>query len=189
MAEAALHPELLTIAEFLANYPDGDLRYELIDGVIVAMNPPVAAHALLVSSLVMALSRRLPPHCRVYTGGGTRLADDEHTYRIPDLAVSCTPSRGGWVEEPRLIVEVLSPSTQRADSTVKHAFFRSLPSVGESLLVRSDRRHVEHWRREGEHWTVRALIGTAAITTSLLPEAVPLEEIYAALEFDPEPLA
>jgi Uma2 family endonuclease len=186
MAEPVRKSSLMTIAEFLAWDSGDDLRYELVDGTPVAMNPPVAPHARLVILLGGAIERRLKPPCGVYAGGGARHPDDEMTYRVPDLAISCTPSRRHWVEAPEVVIEIASPSTEKKDVSVKLAFYRSLPSVREILLVRTERRHVEHWRREGEHWSVRDLIGNAAIALERLAEPVPLEEIYAPLELEAE---
>ena len=82
------------MTEFLER--DGtNTRYELVDGEIVAMNPSLAPHARLVTVIEVALERRLPRGCGTYIGGGTVLAGDDRNYRIPDLAVSCTP-RTGW---------------------------------------------------------------------------------------------
>ena len=61
-----------------------------------------------------------------------------------------------------------------------------MPSVEEILLVRTDRRHVEHWQREGKDWRVRDLIGSAEIAIRLLSEPIALHEIYAPLELDAE---
>ena len=95
-----------TVAEFLA-WDDGtDTRYELVDGDIVAMNPPVALHARMVMELGTALRSRLPRGCAVYAGGGAVLPGDDSNYRIPDLAVSCTPSNEHWVAQSRLVVEI-----------------------------------------------------------------------------------
>lgn len=180
MAEPALR--LMTVAEFVA-WDDGtDQRYELVGGVPVAMNPPAAPHALIVTEVGAALRRRLERPCAAYSGGGVRAADDDRTFRVPDVVVSCRPSRGAWVEEPRLIVEVLSPSTEREDATKKLAFHRGIASVEEILLVWSDARRVEHWRREGPAWAVRDVIGSGELELRSCAESLGLDEIYAGLD-------
>ncbi len=86
MSKLAERPELMTVEEFLAQDFSGDeRRYELVDGVPVAMNPPMAPHARMVMVLGMALERRLRRPCAVYAGGGARNVDDPYNYRIPDL--------------------------------------------------------------------------------------------------------
>jgi Uma2 family endonuclease len=187
MATAARSSERMTIEQFLEWDSADELRYELVDGVPVAMNPPMAPHARLVILLGSAIQRRLRRPCGVYAGGGARREDDNWNYRVPDLAISCTPSRRHWVEAPQVVIEILSVSTAKRDSSEKLQFYRSLPSVEETLLVRTDRRHVEHWQRDGEVWTVRDLIASASISLRLLSEPIPLDEIYAPLEQDAEP--
>jgi Uma2 family endonuclease len=187
MATAARSSERMTIEQFLEWDSADELRYELVDGVPVAMNPPMAPHARLVALLTGAIERRLRPPCGTYVGGGARRRDDDGNYRVPYLSISCSRSPGHWIEAPQVVVEILSPSTQKKDLSVKLAFYRSMPSVEEILLVRTDRRHVEHWQREGEDWRVRDLIGSAEIALRPLSEPIPLQEIYAPLELDAEP--
>lgn len=182
MGAPARQPRRITIGEFLA-WDDGtDTRYELVDGEIVAMNPPMAPHARLVALLAGAIERRLPPGCGVYVGGGAVLRGDEHNYRIPDLAVSCVPSREHWVEEPRLVVEVLSDSTKKFDMTGKLAFYRAFPSLDEILLARFDRRWCELWQRVGENWSIKEHTGSAELPLRVTTSPIPLDEICAPLE-------
>ncbi|MFO1074633.1 MAG: Uma2 family endonuclease [Geminicoccaceae bacterium] len=181
-APARQTPRLTTVQEFLA-WDDGtDMRHELVEGEIVAMNPPVAAHALLVSEVGFALRSRLPAGCRVYTGGGALLPGDDLNYRIPDLAVSCVQSRQRWIEQPRLVVEILSPSTQKFDLTGKLAFYRALASIEEILLVRCDERWCELWQRVGRHWSIENHAGAASLPLRATTGPIPLDELYLPLE-------
>jgi Uma2 family endonuclease len=184
MADTAGLRRRLTVAEFLERDDGTDTRYELVGGDLVAMNPPSAPHARLSAILAGAIERRLRRPCGVYAGGGAVLPGDDGTYRVPDLAVSCVPSKEHWVEEPRLVVEVLSKSTQKLDVTAKLAFYRSLPSVEEILLVRADQRRCELWQRdEGGTWTVRDFIGSAELPLRVAAaSAIPLDEIYLPLD-------
>jgi Uma2 family endonuclease len=182
MGAPAQQPRLMTVSEFLT-WDDGtDTRYELVDGEIVAMNPPMAPHARLVTQVAVALHARMPSGCGVYAGGGAVLPGDDINYRVPDLTVSCVQSRQHWVGEPRLVVEVLSRSTQKHDMAGKLAFYRSFPSIDEILLVRYDQRWCELWQRVGENWSIKDHIGSAELPLRTTPAPIPLDEIYAALE-------
>jgi Uma2 family endonuclease len=145
------------------------------------VNPPWAPHAQLVIEIGSVIKARLPHGCRVYAGGGAILTGDDRNYRVPDLAVSCTPSTQHWVEAPRLVVEVLSRSTQKNDLVGKLAFYRALPSIEEILLVRFDRRWCELWRRVGGHWAIDDLIGSAELPLRTTTAPIPLDEIYQPL--------
>ncbi|MFO1037497.1 MAG: Uma2 family endonuclease [Geminicoccaceae bacterium] len=182
MAQPVPSDDQVTVSEFLGRTWPGEWWHELVEGRVVAMNPPRAAHARLVSLVGSALERRLPPGCGVYVGGGAVRAGDDRNYRVPDLSVACGTVGQAWVDEPVLIIEILSPSTAKLDAGSKLAFYRSLPSVQEILLVASDRRHCELQQREGERWIIRDLIGSAVIELRSIGAAIPLDEIYTALE-------
>jgi Uma2 family endonuclease len=184
MAEKPRDDERMSVAAFL-DWDDGtDTRYELIDGRVVAMNPPMAPHALLRTTLRAALLARMPHACRVYTGGGARNFADDWNFRVPDVVVSCTQSRKNWVEAPILVCEILSPSTARLDVTTKLDFYRSLPSVRESLVVRTVKRHVTLWRRSDPQWIVEDFIGLALVPLQATTSPLSLDDLYAPLDFD-----
>ncbi|MEK0083640.1 Uma2 family endonuclease [Benzoatithermus flavus] len=172
-------PRGMTVAEFFA-WDDGtDTRYELVHGAPVAMNPPLRRHVVITMNLVRALDARLRPPCRAYAGGGVARSDDDDEYRIPDVLVSCVGSGERTFDEPRLVAEVLSSSTEKEDRTAKLDFYRSLPSVEIILLIWQDARRVEAHTRHGEVWEVRSAIGSGAVPLESFDTSLPLDEIYA----------
>ncbi len=67
--------------------------------------------------------------------------------RVPDLAVSCAPGNGHWLEQPVLIVEVLSPSNVRETREAVRAYL-TIPSVLEVLVLTAPAVGAELLRRE-----------------------------------------
>ena len=176
MAEPA--ERRMSLAEFL-KWDDGtDTRYELIDGRPRAMAPPIEAHGTIVANLAAAIRPRLKPPCRVVVEAGIIPADRVDTWYQADLVATCAPAERGAraTAEPRLIVEV--PSTAAHDRGVKLADYRRLASVEQILLVASEDRHVEVWRRAENGWTVQDLIGDAAIPLALDDQPLALAAIY-----------
>lgn len=171
-----------TLGEFLRWNDGTDTRHELVNGEIVAMNPPSAPHGRMLIELGAALRSGLPRGCAVYGGAGAVLPGDDHNYRIPDLAISRTASGEQWVEQPRLVVEILSRSTYKYDMTGKLAFYRSIPSIDEILLVRVDQRRCELWQRVGGNWSIEDHIGSAVLPLRITTEPLSLDEIYVPLE-------
>jgi Uma2 family endonuclease len=173
----------MSLDEFL-EWDDGtDTHYELYDGRPVAMNPPIAPHARMMMTVGLALERRLRKGCATYGGGGVGVItpDDKLNYRVPDVMVSCTDSRKQWVEAPRLIVEILSPSTKRVDARDKLAFYGDMESVDEIMLVWVDKRRVDLWQREPDGWHVRSFIGSSMLPLRTTTEPLPLEELFGPM--------
>jgi len=140
MAEPATGP--MTLDEFL-RWDDGtDTRYELIGGFPVAMAPPAAAHRMmmvrLVSRIDAALSHRRP--CNAQVEAGVIRPDRADTYFEADIAATCERHEFAQqaLREPFLIVEILSPSTERHDRRVKLPIYRQIETVQEILLIASD---------------------------------------------------
>ena len=138
------------------------------------------AHAAIVSNLAAAIGHRLPPPHRLLGAFGVRLEGRDDSFYQFDLAVTCAPAEATrrFVADPVLIVEVLSPSTQLHDRGRKLDDYRGLPSVEEILLVASEQRHVQHWRRDGPRWIVEDLIGDADLRLAAVPDPIPLATVY-----------
>ncbi|HEX6112547.1 MAG TPA: Uma2 family endonuclease [Geminicoccaceae bacterium] len=93
------------------------------------------------------------------------------------------PSAAPAIAEPRLIVEVLSPSTAAHDRGVKLADYRRLATVEQILMVASEDRHVEAWPRAEDGWNVQDLIGDAAIPLAIDGQPLPLATVYDGVAF------
>src|SRR5215208_6759492 len=159
MSEAAIRR--MTVDEFL-RWDDGtDTRYELVGGFPLAMAPPLEGHRRLSMRLGTridaALSKR--PPCRVEPEAGVLHPDRADNFFVADLGVTCAPydRRRQYVQEPILLIEILSPSTERHDRHVKIPAYRQIASVEEILLVDSDDRYVELHRRHGDQWIIQIL--------------------------------
>ena len=113
----------MTFDEFLRREDGTDTRYELIGGFPAAMAPPARAHGMLCARLAgvidAALRSRRP--CAAQTEAGIARPNRDDSFYVADLAVSCRPYRQGEqsVQDPILIVEILSPITERNDRRLK----------------------------------------------------------------------
>lgn len=140
---------------------------------------PAAFDGTLAVNVAVAVDRRLRGRalCRGQSEAGIQLTD--HTMVVADLAVTCVPiANTPAVEEPFLLVEVLSPSTKAFDLQVKVKRYSALPSVEEIWLVDSERRWVQVWQRAGEVWIVRILEGEESFDSAALGDRVTLDELY-----------
>lgn len=90
-------------------------------------------------------------------------------------------------DDPRLVIEVLSPSTTRYDRFQKLAESQQHPSIRVILTVDTSLPRVIVWRRRDELWTSTEIEGLEAVIE--LPEIeadLPLSELYFDVTFDPE---
>ena len=165
MAEPAIRR--MTLEEFL-RWDDGtDTRYELIDGFPIAMAPPVEAHRILAGRLVSridaALAGRRPWNAQIEPG--VVRPDRADSYYVPDIAVTCEPNEPGRqaMVDPILIVEILSPSTERTDRRLKLSAYQTMESVREIMLIDADSHHAELYRRDNDHWGIQLVRGAEAI--------------------------
>jgi Uma2 family endonuclease len=146
----------MNVAEFFAwaeTQPRG--RYELVDGVVVAMSPERARHNLVKLAVARALedairAAKLP--CIVFADG-MAVVINRHMTREPDASVQCgveVDLNSTIVEVPLIVVEVVSPSSERDDTGVKLVEYFSVPSIQQYLIVYPERRVVVHHQRNGE---------------------------------------
>lgn len=144
----------MTLAEF-AGWESGDtsgLRWQLVDGEPFAMAPASETHGALQSELARVIGNHLlavGSRCRVITEPGivprVRSADN---YRIPDLGVTCAPpGQGTAVQQPVLLIEILSPSNE-AETRANIWSFTTIPSVAEIVSLSTTRIEAEFLRRQ-----------------------------------------
>lgn len=181
MAEAATVKRPVTVEEFLAFEGEGDTRYELVGGEIVAMAAPSETHGTITGNVwgVIDAGLRDRPPCRAVIGGG--VAIDEQNWVQPDVVATCAPPEARrHVAEPVLVVEVLSESTHDRDLGSKLQRYIALPSVREVWLIDSAVRWVQIWRRSGEAWIVTLpLSGSASFRSEVLGGAeIGLDALY-----------
>jgi Uma2 family endonuclease len=169
----------MTVEEFVDWPGEPNVRYELVGGVPVAMNPPMAFHRIIAVNVAALLRERLRNRrpCRAEAEAGIWITEDD--YYVADLAVTCAPvSNSDRVEDPVLVVEILSKSTRTEVLDRKVPAYQEIASVGEVWAIDSERRRVWLWRREGERWYVERYMGQSGFASSVIEGAFALDELY-----------
>lgn len=183
----------MSVDEFLV-WDDGtDTRYELIDGVPVAMAPTYSAHQIIVGNATRhignALDRR--PPCRVQPEAGILKPNSIRNYFQADLAVTSSPHVHGQyaIPSPLVIVEVLSRSTEDHDRKVKLPVYRAIDSVQEIVLLDAERVYGEvHRRLDGTRWELELLTEPdALLRLASIAFDVPLKTLYAHVDLGSSP--
>ena len=149
MVTTASNPayRLASVREFLA-MDLGDAKAELVDGMILMMAGGSARHAAIAANLTIALGNRLRgTGCRPY-GSDLAVRTGETSIRFPDVSVYCRDDNSSDTGDPKLlgvprvIFEVLSPSTASNDQITKLAEYRALAGVAGIVFVDPENERV-----------------------------------------------
>jgi Uma2 family endonuclease len=133
-------------------------KYEYIDGQLYLMAGGTLNHSRIALNLGPLLDSHLrDTPCTLYNSD-VWVQVAEKRYLLADLVVTCDPEDHGSktrVDSPRVIVEVLSDSTESRDRGLKFELYRACPSVEEYVLVNHRSQLIEVFHREGRFWTYR----------------------------------
>lgn len=187
-------PPRITIAEFNAfldeQRADDGCRYELVDGEIALMTNPTVRHEDIVANIADRLGPKMRARgCQTYRGGTyVQVNDDVGAIQKPrpDLMVRCGETRADpaktYITDPSVLIEVLSPSTERVDLTGKLPLYLLLPTARHGVMVAQDERRIEHWHRpDAQTEWVRQLLPRdgEVLTLTAVDFETTLDEVYA----------
>lgn len=160
MSALSRSADLHSPAEYLVRERAAEHRSEYLNGVIVAMAGVSFAHDIISGNVQRHLGNQLADRpCYVFSSDMKVRIERANLFRYPDVSAVCGPvlfhdDVQDAYENPALIVEVLSPSTERYDRTEKFALYRFLDSLTEYLLIAQDRHHAELFRSHpGGQWS------------------------------------
>src|SRR5436305_5350191 len=187
--------QYMSVEEYLAYDRASDVKHEYIDGYLVALAGGTTAHNHLTINMTVLLREHLghSSPCRVYASDMRVLATQKR-YFFPDVVVSCDVTdhteENDILYQPRLIVEVLSPSTEAKDRGMKFAFYQQRPSLQEYVLVNTQVQRVEVYRRQPEGaWLYQSYAASQQLVLSSLNVQFPLSALYAGLRIPIEDVA
>ena len=184
-------PHRLTHEEYFALEQREDWRYEYCAGEIFAMSGGTESHALIGANVIIALGNAMRGKpCRVYNSDMKLYIQRHDHFCYPDAQVLCEKGirHKLYVENPALVVEVLSPSTASYDRGGKFEHYRSIETLAYYLLIDPERQHVELYERESpEAWRLTEY-NEGQVPLTQLEAALALADLYAQVEFPaPEP--
>ncbi len=175
------------------------VKYEYINGVARLMSGGSIEHEDIALNVIFVLRQYFqsgPCHVR---GDDVRVLlgfkpNGKEDYVYPDATVSCDVAdrrRGNkLIRSPRIVFEVLSPSTEQVDRTDKLRAYQACPSIQEIVLINQFAQHVEIYRRESEDastWKHLFYGPGEEILLESVDVPIPMSHIYQGINFD-EPL-
>ena len=181
--QAAEKQDYVGVGEYLVAEAASAVRHEYLGGLVYAMAGETLVHNRITGNLYLGARNHLKGKpCRVFMSDirvNFLLRDDEYYY-YPDLVVTCDKrdNDARFIRYPKLIVEVLSESTERVDKREKFFAYTNIGTLEEYVLVAQAGREVTVFRR-ADNWkgeTVTAAKGMVALKSLRLK--VPLADIY-----------
>lgn len=183
-------PGGITIADYLAGEEISGTKHEYLGGTVHAMAGASIRHNNIAGNVFAFLHSRLRGQpCRPYNSDTKiRIELPDHTrFYYPAAMVVCqsNPDTDHFQTQPVVIVEVLSPSTRRADLGEKRDAYLTMPSLKILLLVESDMTVVTVHRRlpEGGFARERHDGCDAVIPMPEIGISLALAELYENVDF------
>jgi Uma2 family endonuclease len=169
-----------------------DVRYEYIAGMVYMMSGGTIDHNLISLNIISALNQHLTGSCTAFAIDVQALVgvkkNGKRHYLYPDAAVTCAPEdrRQGntLVEFPKIVFEVLSPSTEKKDRGVKLRVYQSCPTIQEIVFVNQYVLYVEVLQRDeldDTRWNARSYGRGSTVHFASLGVDIAIEEFYQRL--------
>jgi Uma2 family endonuclease len=177
--------------EYLEFEHHSDIKHEYIDGEVYAMAGTTKAHNTISLNLAILFREKLKnSNCQTFMADIKVNISNKKRFFYPDIVVTCDDNddvNAYDIKFPKVIVEVLSESTEKFDRGKKFQYYRTIPSLQEYILISSQEYLIECFRRtKNDLWTLQTYEGLNTILRiENLAIDAPFSEIYATLSFDP----
>lgn len=189
---SALPDKRWTPQEYLAFERASQEKHEYLAGDVVLMTRANRKHNLITANVITILNTQFRGRpCEAYASDMRVRISAVNSYTYPDIAAVCEPPEFEDAEmdtllNPAVIIEVLSPSTEKYDRGKKFQDYRTLPSLREYLLVSQNTARVEHYIRQGDNqWLLKDVTGLdAAAELTSVGCVLTLAEVYDKVTFD-----
>jgi Uma2 family endonuclease len=175
--------------EYLRLEAQSPIKHEYVNGEMFAMTGCTLQHNTIAGNMLVALRAHLrDTPCRAFMNDVRVRVAKTNSYYYPDLLVTC--ARGAQaidlnavtVEDPILVIEVLSTSTEATDRREKLLAYRSL---SEYVLISQDEAHVEIHRRRGDiGWEKIEYSGPETVELASVALQIGMREIYEGVPIE-----
>lgn len=176
----------LSLQEFIEWENAQPDKNEFVRGEVFAMVGARRVHGRVVGNLSRLLGNHLTQSpCQVFIDGmKVQVAEDSILY--PDLFVTCDSAdlRTDQIFRfPLVVFEVLSPSTQAYDRSLKFALYRGLVSLREYILIDPETRRVEAFRVGPDGlWSLFDMSEEAVFSIPSIDASIAMAEVFAGLD-------
>ena len=189
-AMATLPSPYLTVDQYIELEQKLDAKFEYYQGQVYAMSGASPAHVYIQSNLVRHLGNELEGTACAALGSDLRVhVEASGLYTYPDVTIICgalAVDRKNGATNPRVLFEILSPSTSRYDRVGKFEHYRQIASLEEYVLVEQAGHAIDrHKRLPDGRWELTQFLGEdAVLELASVNISIPLQQIYRNVPFE-----
>lgn len=166
-------------------------KHEYFEGEVVTMNGASMSHIRIVVNLIREIGNYLKNgSCEVLSNDMRSSTPTSNAYMYPDVSIFCgqpelEDDKFDTLKNPSVIVEVLSPSTEKNDRGRKFFFYKQIPSLQEYILIDAARHLIDVFSKQADKSWVKESITDPAdfLSISTIKFRLPLEEVYRNVVF------
>lgn len=181
-----------TIADHLEIERATGVKYEYDNGYITALAGGSIPHNTIAGNIFAKLYQALEKgNCRVFNSD-TKINLQRKKYVYPDAAVVCgaletSSENTDAIQNPILVIEVLSPNTESYDRGDKFRKYRQIPTLQEYVLIQQKQPIIEIYERKNDLWAITVFEGLdKKVWFNSIQQSVTMEDIYRDVGFDCE---
>jgi Uma2 family endonuclease len=185
----------LTETEYLERELVSTIKHEYYAGEIFAMAGGSEAHNLIASNVNASIYAQIRGRgCRIYPSDMRIKIVNTGLYTYPDVTIVCgmpefaNMTKRDTLLNPTIIIEILSPSTERYDRGVKFQNYRTIETLQEYILIAQNKYYIERYiRQERNTWLLTEAIGIdSAIGLESIQCTLALADVYELVDIPPE---
>lgn len=186
---SAIPKKKFTVEEYIEFDNSTEGRFEFFDGEVFEVSGAHPNHALLESKLGFLIQSKIDrSKCFVFASTLRLVVPKLPPFRYADLTALCGKPEyqtiGGLpcLTNPSLIIEILSPSTEKFDQTEKLVGYKSIPSFNEYLLVSQNQKLIiQYTKHNGRFWLQTEYGDGETLRLKSLGVELSVDEIYQGI--------
>ncbi len=185
---ASLPTSYISLEEYIAGEERSETLHEYYRGEVFPVEAATLRHQRILSKLLGNLLNQLTPRgCEVLSSGTRTATGTDGLYTYPDIVIVCgdaqvSPKDPNTITNPKVLIEVLSPTTKDYDRGTKFELYRAIDSLSEYIVVHQDQPLiVQHVKQPNGKWLLQDIRGLdAVLQLESLPASIPFSAIYPA---------
>lgn len=178
----------ISVKDYLEGEKISRVRHEYIDGEVYAMAGTSKNHNRIIKNILRNLENHLSgSDCEPFFVDIKVRVEKLNRFYYPDLVIVCGEDNEDeyYAVKPKMIIEILSPSTSLTDRREKMFAYKEIEGLREYVMIEQNRMYAEIYRRreDGDNlWDWIEYETGEEIEFASVNFKMPMTEIYAGVE-------